>query len=108
MRAGSDLFGRVTGILIFLIGVGMLLFVFYIAYGLFNAPPQSALGLKVTGNPKTDPSAAAIGSQFGWLLFRIAYLFIMSIAGSLIANKGIHIYFSAMQGGTSEPVSRPK
>ena len=49
--------GRVVGMLVFLLGVGLLLWVFSIAYGLFHAPPKEALGLTFTGNPKTDPSA---------------------------------------------------
>src|SRR5262249_29437115 len=84
-----------------LIGVALLLVVFYVAYGLFTKPPAEALGLKLTGDPKKDATAlsyVSIGVQFTALLFRLAYLFIMSIAGSLIANKGINLYFSAIQG----------
>lgn len=100
MNSGTrnDLLGRVIGMLVFLIGVVLLLVVFYVAYTLFTAQPASALGLKFTGDPKRDPSAASIGTQFGWMLFRIASLFIMSIAGSLISQKGINLYFSAMAG----------
>ena len=94
----KDVIGRIIGMLVFLGGVAALGLVFSIAYKLFNAPPETALGLTFKNNPKTDPTAAAIGAQFGVLLFRLAYLFIMSIAGSLIANKGINLYFSALQG----------
>jgi hypothetical protein len=103
MSSGThgDVIGRVIGMLVFLIGVALLLVVFYIAYGLFTTPPAAALGLRFTGNPKTDPGAATIGTQFAWLLFRIAYLAIMSVAGSLVANKGIHLYFSSAMHGTA-------
>ncbi len=94
----GDWIGRLIGMLVFALGVALLVVVFYIAYGLFNTPPSAALGLKFTGDPKRDPSATMIGSQFVWLLLRVAYLFIMSISGSLIANKGINLYFSSMQG----------
>ncbi|HZO90262.1 MAG TPA: hypothetical protein VFB38_18195 [Chthonomonadaceae bacterium] len=115
MSAGtrSDLIGRIIGMLVFLLGVALLVVVFYMAYGLYNQPAAQALGLKFTGNPKTDPQATTIGVQFGTLLFRIAYLFIMSIAGSLVANKGINLYFSALQGmpvtlaGSRKTVSSP-
>jgi hypothetical protein len=100
MNAGarSDILGRVIGMLVFLSGVGLLFGVFYIAYRLFNMPAAEALGLKITGDPKRDPAAMTIGAQFAVLLFRIGYLLIMSAAGSLIANKGINLYFSALQG----------
>ncbi len=94
----SDVIGRIIGMLVFLLGVGLLSLVFYIAYGLFKTPSAEALGLKFTGDPKRDPAALTIGAQFGWLLFRVLYLFLMSIAGSLIAQKGVNLYFSAVQG----------
>ncbi len=94
----SDLIGRIIGMIVFLLGVGLLLWVFFFAYGLFNSSPAAALGMRITGNPKTDPGIALIGSHFGWLLFRVAFLFIMSISGSLISQKGINLYFSAVQG----------
>ncbi len=94
----GDLLGRVLGALIFLTGVGLLGVVFYIAYHLFMTSSEQALGLVFTGNPKTDPSALKIGTQFGWLFLRIAGLFLMAIAGSLMSQKGINFYFSAMKG----------
>ena len=110
-RRHSDIIGRLIGMLTFLFGVGLLGFVFYTAQGLFNAPADAALGLKFTGNPKTDPTTVQIGSQFGFLLFRIVYLVIMSIAGSLIAQKGINLYFSALHGHpvsiTAKPLPNP-
>ncbi len=93
-----DLIGRIVGMLVFLIGVGLLLVVFSFAYQLFNTPPALALGLNFTGNPKSDPSPTKIGVQLTWLILRICYLVVMSIAGSLVSNKGINLYFSALQG----------
>ncbi|MDE2125327.1 MAG: hypothetical protein KGJ62_01925 [Armatimonadetes bacterium] len=100
MRSGRhhDVIGRVAGLLVFLLGVGLLLCVFYMAWGLFQMPAARALGLHFTGNPKTDPMVATVGTQMAWLLFRLGYLFVMSVAGSLIANKGINLYFSALYG----------
>ncbi len=104
----SDLVGRIIGMLVFLIGVGLLLWVFYIAYGLFTKTGPAALGLTFTGDPKKDPTAVLIGSQFALLLFRIVYLFLMAIAGSMIANKGINLYFSALQGSPLHVLTRDK
>ena len=96
----SDVLGRALGVLILLAGVGMLGFVFWKAYGLFQTPAGDALGLRFTGDPKRDPGGAQIGAQFGVLLFRMGYLFLMSLAGSLLAQKGINLYFSALHGAT--------
>lgn len=105
----SDLIGRVIGMLVFLIGVAALLLVFYTAFDLFKMTPAAALGLKFTGDPKKDPAAINIGAMFAWLLFRVAFLFIMSIAGSLIANKGINLYFASWRyaDGSRLPISAP-
>ncbi len=94
----GDVTGRVLGAITFLIGVGLLGFVFHEAYGLFSSNSQQALGLVFTGNPKLDPSAMKVATQFGWLILKIAVMFIMAIAGSLISQKGINLYFSAVRG----------
>ena len=94
----SDLFGRIIGMLVFLVGVCLLVFVFTKAFALFGMKPADALGITFTGDPKRDPSITLVGSQFGWLLFRIAFLFVMALSGSFISQKGINLYFSAIQG----------
>ena len=91
---------------VFLLGVAALGFVFYTAYKLFHATPADTLGLTFRNDPKTDPSASAIGAQFGVLLLRLAYLFLMSIAGSLMANKGINLYFHSLQGAPVHPAAK--
>jgi hypothetical protein len=96
----SDIMGRIIGMLVFLLGVGMLVLVFKVGYDLFAQKPSSVLGLKFTGDPKKDPAAAQIGAHFGSMLFQLGYLFLMSIAGSLIAQKGINLYFSSLRGKT--------
>jgi len=95
----SDIFGRILGALTFLGGVCLLGLVFHMAYTLFNSNPEHALGLVFTGDPKLDPPALKIATQFGWLLLiKIAPLFVMAIAGSLIAQKGVNFYFSSVKG----------
>jgi hypothetical protein len=100
MHSGTraDVLGRTVGMLVFLLGIGLIIGVFVIAYRLFNTPPAAALGLTFTGDAKTDPPAAQIGTRVVWLLLQLGYLFVMSISGSLIASKGINLYFSALQG----------
>lgn len=103
VRAPGSLVGRSLGVLVFLVGVGLLGWVFYIAYGLFTAPASAALGLHFTGNPKTDPSLALIAARFGWLLFRVVLLMIMAFAGSLITQKGINLFLCAGHHSGTEP-----
>ena len=100
MSAGGrgDILGRVVGMLVFLLGVSLLVFVFMHAFRLFSLTPADALGLRFTGDPKKDPLLAQIGSQFGWLLLRIAFLFVMALAASFISQRGINLYFSALNG----------
>lgn len=94
----SDWGGRVIGMLVFLLGIGLLVVVFQQANALFSRSPEVALGLKFTGNPKTDPTLAQVGTRFGYLLLQLGYLVIMSVAGAVIAQKGINLYFSAWRG----------
>ena len=105
MRYGSrgDILGRVVGMLVFLIGIGLLVAVFTYAFHLFGLKPAEALGLRFTGDPKKDPLLAQIGFNFGWILVRIALLFLMALAASLLSQRGINLYFSAMQGSPSLP-----
>jgi hypothetical protein len=95
----SDLFGRVVGILVFLVGLGVILAVVWLGFGMFRDPN---LGMQPAAN-SPSPSAADLGVGFGKLIMRIALLFLGSICGSLIANKGIQLYFSALQGRLDAP-----
>ena len=103
----SDLFGRIIGMLVFLVGVCLLVFVFNRAFLLFGAKPADALGLAFTGDPKRDPSLTLVGAQFGWLLFRVVFLFLMAISGSFVSQKGINLYFHAIQGTPIHPAIKP-
>ncbi len=94
----ADIFCRFLGLIVFLLGVGLICWVFVMAYHLFSASPAQVLGLHFTGNPAHDPGVARIGSNFGWLLVRMGFLFLMALAGSLVSQKGINLYFSVCQG----------
>ena len=87
----KDLVGRLLGIVIFLLGVVLLTFVFFAAYGFFSADVISAQ------NP--EPIANQLGRSAINVLAKIGYLIVMTIAGSLIAGKGITLYFAS--GGHS-------
>ena len=100
MRFGSkgDILGRLVGMLVFLVGIGLLVVVFSHAFQLFSQSPETALHLRFTGDPKKDPLLANIGASFGWILLRVGFLIVMSLAASLISQRGINLYFSAMHG----------
>jgi hypothetical protein len=72
---------------------------------MFSLNPADALGLHFTGDQKKDPLLSEIGYKFGWIFVRVAFLFIMAFAASLISQRGINLYFSAMQG---LPVESPQ
>lgn len=104
----GDFISKAIGVLVFVIGVGLLLLVFKLAYGLFTASPATALGLHITGDPKRDPGAALIGQAFGYLLVKILLLFVMSLAALFTAQKGINLYFSCLHGGKQTDGKHPK
>jgi len=87
---------RIVGLLVFLVGVGVLVWVFVMANRLFNlpAPPLPAAPPPNAANPGPSPFIA-IGASFGDLLRRLLLLLLMSVAGSVIASKGIQLYFAA-------------
>jgi hypothetical protein len=83
-----DIFAQVIGFLVFLLGLGIILGVLWLAFGIWN---DTNLGL---GASKNGTTAADIGVGFGKLTMRIILLFLGSVSGSLIANKGIRLYFT--------------
>ncbi len=87
---------RIVGLLVFLAGVGVLVWVFVMANRLFNAPapPLPAAPPANAANPGPSPFLA-IGASFSDLLRRLLLLLLMSVAGSVIASKGVQLYFAA-------------
>lgn len=96
MRKDSAV-GRALGILVFLLGIGILVTVAVIAYNLFNAS-----GSALTVPPGSPAGATSqLGASAIRLLYRLALLVVLCIAGSLVAARGLHLYFVA----TGSPVS---
>ena len=85
----GDLFAKVMGFLVMMVGLAVILGVLWLGFGMFKDPN---LGMGRPG--ATAPSATDLGTGFVKLLLRLALLFLGSISGSLIANKGIHLYFT--------------
>ncbi len=88
-----DLPGRILAFVVFLLGVGLLCLVFSVAWSLFRAP-GAGLELPVKAGSGAPP-AAGIGIALTAFVRQLLLLAVMTLAGSLIAGKGIHLYFSA-------------
>jgi hypothetical protein len=87
-----DLAARVIGLLVFAVGIAVLVFSFYAAYKLFTAPTQ---GITVTpATPGGPPATTNLGNSALSVLIRIGSLFIMVLIGSLIASRGVQMYFA--------------
>lgn len=103
---------RLLGLLVFVAGVGLLFFVFLAAKSLFDAPPPAIptpSPAAATGTNSAAPSAVAeIGVAFSQLLRRILLLLLMCIAGSVIASKGIQLFFAAQGSPEPAPTAQKK
>lgn len=84
----SDWLGGLVGILIFLVGVGLLLLTFKLAFDMFSVRPEVALGV----DKKVPVDLARTGESFMGVVARILLLLVMSVVGSVIANRGIRLY----------------
>lgn len=105
MASGKrDALGSFLGIVTFLGGVGLLLFVFQRAYVLFETPQQDALGLK--GAKSID--FGMVGNSLTNIIVRIVLLLVMGIVGSLIANRGITMYTHSRHLGEHPHPSKEK
>lgn len=93
-------------LLVLLVGIGMLVLVFNIAYHLFNSPvPGLALPVKPGASA---PPAANIGVALSAFLRQLLLLAVMTVVGSLTASKGIHLYLAARQAPPNSPVYADK
>lgn len=88
-----DLAGRILGIMVFLVGIAILAFVFAIAYGFFTSP---SAGIDIPSKPTAvGAPTTQLGASALRMFARILSLTVMCIVGSLVASKGIHLYFRA-------------
>ncbi len=89
---GSSRLAQAMGILFFLLGIGIIAFVLLQAFHLYQDPTGGA-----SAGTAPDRTTDQIGKDLIALVVKIALLFLGSISGSLIANKGINLYFSALR-----------
>ncbi len=97
---------RALACVVFLLGIGLLCAVFALAWGLFHAPVP---GLNLSASPAAvPPPAASIGAALTAFLRQLLLLALMTVAGSIVAGKGVHLYFSALPTRTETPSAREK
>ena len=91
---------RFVGLLTFFGGVAMLALVFSLAYHLFTQPVP---GLNLSDPPQAvPPPAVNIGIALSSFLVKLLLLALLTIVGSLVASKGIHLVFAAAHGAGIE------
>jgi hypothetical protein len=86
--AGNSRLAHVVGMLAFIVGVAILVFVFFLAHHLFSSPYPGI------GHPagSAGPTAMNLSDAALALVAQIGRLFIMTIVGSLIAGLGVRLY----------------
>lgn len=94
----TDLPGRLLALLVFLIGIGILIFVFVTALHLFQSPVPG-LALPVASGTAAPP-AVNIGTALIVFVRKLLLLGVMTIAGSVLASKGAHLYFGTVANQT--------
>ena len=95
-----DGLGVFIGLLTFFFGIALLALTFRAAYALFETPPQAQLGIS-QGKP-IDLGVA--GSSIASTVFKVIFLVIMALIGSLIANRGIGLYCGARNPHSTGPL----
>ncbi|HOM71404.1 MAG TPA: hypothetical protein PLU88_04460 [Armatimonadota bacterium] len=87
-----DLTARIIGLTVFALGIAILVFSFLLAYKLFISPEN---GL-VMNTPQADGSPVTVNLSRSalFMVLQISALFIMVLAGSVIASRGVQMYFA--------------
>jgi hypothetical protein len=80
-----DRTGRVSGILVFALGVVLLLVVFYLAY----------IELVASGALAGTAGGRSAGDMALFVAAKAVFLFVLGFVASAIANKGIALYHAA-------------
>ncbi|MFQ3610052.1 MAG: hypothetical protein SNJ72_01030 [Fimbriimonadales bacterium] len=88
MKLQRDWFGRTIAFLTLWLGVGLMLFAFWLAYRMFQVPPQQLMTNPENGAPDLNSIAIGVWASVRGLLL----LVLMTIVGGMIANRGIALY----------------
>lgn len=113
MIRSIDHLGRNFALLVIIAGICLLGAVFGVAYQMFTHPVpglQAALATHAAygSHPEKAPSWPAAAGVIVEFVLKLALLFIMCFAGSVIAARGIHFYSAAITASQSPtPVMPP-
>jgi hypothetical protein len=102
--------GAIIGILVFLLGVALLGYVFLQARGLFEQPPPPLPQAVPAGSPEAATAPAptmVLGQNLAYFLQRLLVLFLMCVAGSLIAGQGVNLFFKTLAAAPPPPSDPP-
>lgn len=77
------------GVITFLVGVGLLLLTFKLAYDMFTVPPSQII--TSVGKDQTVDLGKS-GDNLANVIVRVLLLIVMGLMGSLIANRGISLF----------------
>ncbi|MCZ7579217.1 MAG: hypothetical protein M5U21_00115 [Fimbriimonadaceae bacterium] len=93
----SDLMGSLIGLATFVGGIALLVVTFQLAYAMFSVPPEVA----IAGRTKETIDPTVAGQSLVVIVVRVILLLVMSVVGSVIANRGIRLYVSCRSLGAS-------
>jgi hypothetical protein len=99
-----DLAARITGLIVFALGIVALIFSFYVAYHQLFVSPTAGI-VTAPAKPGSPSAISTLSSSALAVLIKLAAMFVMILAGSLIASRGIQMYFAAAPA-IAEAVSR--
>lgn len=100
-----DVPGRLLAYVVFLLGIGLLCAVFSLAWSLFQSPVPG-LNLPVKSGAATPP-AANIGAALTAFVRQLLLLAVMTLAGSVVASKGVQLYFGTTQANAPRHETPP-
>ncbi len=77
---------RLIGLLVFTLGIAVLVFSFYTAYKMFTTPGDA---ISHSSGQATSLGTSALGA-----LIKLCALFTMVLVGSVVASRGVQMYFA--------------
>ena len=101
MHRSFERTGHAAGVILFLVGTGLLVLCFLIAYTMFKQPvPGLSEAIRAASAPpppnQPGPSGLpAIGGVLIAFMLKLIMLAVMIVVASHIASRGIHQYFAA-------------
>ncbi len=96
-----DAHGKMIGLVVFIMGITMLFFVLYTAFGMIDTLSMPSTSLSSGGAESGDPlggisgtldSMAETSAYYGYVFMKIGLLYVMAYCASWIAGRGVQMY----------------